>query len=238
MISSIFIRVTGELQDYMIITFASSKGGVGKSTTCAAVAAALAADGERVLLIDLDQNRTLDRWARKAPLDNLTVKAVEPSKFGPFFSQSEKSGEYAHICIDLPGTREVTLFKALARSDVVVIPAQASEPDLREALVVVGDIRDIADTTGRPIPYRLLLTKVFPLRTRVTDYAYAELERLGLPLFRTALVERSAYREMFLNGRPPTATEPGKGAGLEIASLLSEIRQIADADHETIRKAG
>ncbi|MHA6298771.1 ParA family protein [Devosia sp. CAU 1758] len=222
----------------MIITFASSKGGVGKSTTCAAVAAALAAQGEGVLLIDLDQNRTLDRWSRKAPIDNLTVKAVEPAKFGPFFSQSEKSGAYAHICIDLPGTREVTLFKALARSDIVVIPAQTSEPDLREALVVVGDIRDIADTTGRPIPYRLLLTKVFPLRTRVTDYAYAELERLGLPLFRTALVERSAYREMFLNGQPPTVTEPGKGAGLEIANLVSEIRQIAGADHETIRKAG
>jgi len=222
----------------MIITFASSKGGVGKSTTCAAVAAALAGEGESVLLIDLDQNRTLDRWARKAPIPGLTVKAVEPSKFGSFFSESEKSGAFSHLCIDLPGTREVTLFKALARSDLVIIPAQASEPDLREALVVVGDIRDIVDTTGRSIPYRLLLTKVFPLRTRVTDFAYAELERLGLPLFRTALVERSAYREMFLSGLPPTATEKGKGAGLEVENLVAEIRAIAAQSHDNFRKAG
>ena len=221
----------------MIVTFASSKGGVGKSTTCAAVASTLALSGEKVLLIDLDQNRTLDRWARRAPLDGLTVKAIEPSKFSAFLREQEASAEFDHICIDLPGSREVTLFKALARSDLVIIPAQASEPDLREALVVVGDIRDIAETTGRQIPYRLLLTKVYPLRTRVTDYAYAELERHGLPLFRTALVERSAYREMFLNGRPPTLTEKGKGAGLEIESLVGEIRGIAAQSTKPLREA-
>jgi len=222
----------------MIITFASSKGGVGKSTTCACIAAALALEGQRVLLIDLDQNRTLDRWARKAPIAGLTVTAIDPQKFGAFFRDAEASGDYDHICIDLPGSREVTLFKALARSDLVVIPAQASEPDLREALVVVGDIRDVNETTNRTIPYRLLLTKVYPLRTRVTDFAYRELARLGLPLFRTALVERSAYREMFLNGQPPTVIEAGKGAGLEVTALLAEIRAIVEGAQQDIRKAG
>jgi chromosome partitioning protein len=126
-----------------------------------------------------------------------------------------------------------------SRSDLVVIPAQASEPDLREALVVVGDIRDVGETTNRAIPYRLLLTKVYPLRTRVTDFAYQELARLGLPLFRTALVERSAYREMFLDGQPPTVSESGKGAGAEIITLLAEIRAIVEvADNNNIRKAG
>ncbi|HRK69012.1 MAG TPA: ParA family protein [Hyphomonas sp.] len=221
----------------MIITFASSKGGVGKSTACAAVAAELALQGERVLLIDLDQNRTLDRWARKAPLIGLTVKAVEPTEFGAVFRAAEASGEYEHICIDLPGNREVTLFKALARSDLVVIPAQASEPDLREALVVVSDIRDVRDETRRSIPYRLLLTKVFPLRSRVTDYVYEELARKGLPLFRTAMVERSAYKEMFLAGTPPTRGDTGKGAGAEVRALLDEMRSIVAGERE-LRKAG
>lgn len=61
------------------------------------------------------------------------------------------------------------------------------------------------------LDYRLLLTKLYPLRTGVTDFAYRELDRHGLSLFRTALVERSAYREMFLNGAPPTASEQEKG---------------------------
>ena len=222
----------------MILTFASSKGGVGKSTTCAAIASALALNGETVLLIDLDQNRTLQRWSKKSPIAGLTVAAIDPKDFGALFRNSANTGEYDHICIDLPGNREVTLFKALARSDLVIIPAQASEPDLREALVVAGDVKDVRETTGRQIPYRLLLTKVYPLRTRVTDFAYAELARLGLPLFRTALVERSAYREMFLNGQPPTVTEAGKGAGLEITNLLEEIREIVREESTDIRKAG
>ena len=220
----------------MILTFASSKGGVGKSTTCAAVASAMALDGARV--IDLDQNRTLDRWSRKAPIPGLTVSAIEPQKFGAFFREQEASQEHDHICIDLPGNREVTLFKALARSDLVVIPAQASEA--RSARGARRGERH--PRRGRyhraQDPYRLLLTKVYPLRTRVTDFAYAELARLGLPLFRTALVERSAYREMFLNGQPPTVTEAGKGAGLEIQNLLTEIRAIVADTITEIRKAG
>lgn len=222
----------------MIISFASSKGGVGKSTTCAAVAAELALQGSNVLLIDLDQNKTLERWSRKAPIDGLTVTAIESKGFGDFYRKQITSGAFDHICIDLPGNRESTMFKVLARSDLVIIPAQASEPDLREALVVVSDIRDVREETGRPIPYRLLLTKVFPLRSRVTDYAYQELERHGLPLFRTALVERSAYKEMFLNGQPPTLTERGKGAGAEVQELLGEIRSIVEPDTHAIRMAG
>lgn len=222
----------------MIISFASSKGGVGKSTTCAAIAAELALQGGRVLLIDLDQNKTLERWARKAPIDGLTVTAIESKGFGDYYRQQLLSGAFDHICIDLPGNRESTMFKVLARSDLVIIPAQASEPDLREALVVVSDIRDVREETGRPIPYRLLLTKVFPLRSRVTDYAYQELERHGLPLFRTALVERSAYKEMFLNGQPPTRTESGRGAGAEVQALLAEIRSIISEEAESLRMAG
>jgi cellulose biosynthesis protein BcsQ len=50
----------------MIVSFASSKGGVGKSTICAAIGARLAGRGEEVLILDLDQNRTVERWGRKA----------------------------------------------------------------------------------------------------------------------------------------------------------------------------
>jgi hypothetical protein len=43
---------------------------------------------------------------------------------------------------------------------------------------------------------------------------------------------------MFLNGQPPTVTEAGKGAGLEIQNLLAEIRAIVADTITEIRKAG
>lgn len=212
----------------MIVTFASSKGGVGKSTTCAAVAAHLALGGERVQVIDLDQNGTLKRWALRTDIPNLTVTAIEPPAFTAFCREKQESGAFDHVLIDLAGSREVTLLKALARADLVVIPAQASEPDLREALVIAEDLRDVAETAGRKIPFRVLLTKMFPLRTRVSDFAFAELERHKLPRFATALVERAAYREMFLNGEPPTLTEPHR-AGMEVAALVAEMKAVVGA---------
>lgn len=210
----------------MIITFASSKGGVGKSTACAAVGGRLALRGDSVFILDLDQNRTVERWGRKARIDGLTVRAIEREDFSGVFREISSGRATDHILIDLAGAREATALKAFARSDLVVIPAQASEPDLREALVISKDVRDVAEEVGLSLPYRLLLTKMSPLRTRVTDFAYQEMARHGLPVFQTTMVERVAYKEMFLTGVPPAMTDRG-GAGAEIAALVAEMEAIA-----------
>lgn len=153
------------------------------------------------------------------------MRAIERDDFTTMFRETIAAGATDHILIDLAGTREATALKAIARSDLVVIPAQASEPDLREALVVASDVRDVAEEKGAPIPYRMLLTKMSPLRTRVTDFVYQELARHKLPIFRTVLVERVAYKEMFLTGVPPAASDKG-GAGAEVAALASEMEAI------------
>src|ERR1700716_1172592 len=123
----------------MIISFASSKGGVGKSTSCAAIGARLAQRGEQVLIIDLDQNKTLDRWGRKANVPGLRVEAIQSDDFTNMFRETVLAGEIDHIFVDLAGAREATMMKAIARSELVVIPAQASEPDLREVCIGAGD---------------------------------------------------------------------------------------------------
>lgn len=215
----------------MIVSFASSKGGVGKSTTCAALAAKLAHDGDRVLVLDLDLNQTVARWAQKADLAGLDVLAVPPETFTAVFrEQMGDAGEpYDHVLIDLAGTREATLLKAMARSDLVVVPAQASEPDLREALVVIDDVRDVIEAGASHVAYRLLLTKLFPLPTRVTGFAHQEIARHGMHQFKTGLVERSAYREMFLTGQAPSIADPKGKAAQEIAALADEMRGIVTA---------
>lgn len=226
----------------MIVSFASSKGGVGKSTSCAAIGARLAQRGETVLIIDLDQNRTLERWGRKANVPGLTVKSIERDDFTNVFRETTLAGDVDHILIDLAGAREATVLKAIARSELVIIPAQASEPDLREALVIVSDIRDVAEEKGAPIAYRVLLTKMHPFRTRVTEFVYNELARHGLPIFRTVMIERAAYKEMFLTGAPPSASDTA-GAGAEMSALTSEIEQIIEeaqtkGAQQTAAKAG
>jgi len=210
----------------LIISFASSKGGVGKSTSCAAIACKLALDGARVLVLDLDGNQTLTRWGHKVSIKGLKVESVPRDEFTQHFRQAVQDDHHNYILIDLMGAREATMLKALARSNLVIIPAQASEPDLREALIIRDDIRDVIEAGARGVTYRLLLTKLYPLPTRVTAFAHAEIKRHKLKRFKSGLIERAAYREMFLNGHPPSLKEPNRGAGLEIQSIVDEIKVI------------
>src|SRR6516164_4728787 len=77
---------------FMIVSFASSKGGVGKSTACAAIGARLAQRGEEVVILDLDQNRTVDRWGRKRKITGLTIKAIERDSFTAIFRELREAG--------------------------------------------------------------------------------------------------------------------------------------------------
>lgn len=209
----------------MIIVFASSKGGVGKSTTCAALGAYLADRGARVHILDLDQNQTLAVWSERGPIDNLDVAAVAPDDFSEAFRAAGQGGA-DHIFIDLAGVREITLMKAIGKADLVVIPSQHSEPDVRQAMTIVSDIQDIEETLGRAVPYRVLFTKVRPLRTRLDQFIEEELGREGINRFSTVLVDRISYKEMFLNGIPPHRKERDRGAGGELTALAGEIDAI------------
>ena len=220
----------------MIISFTSSKGGVGKSTCCAAIAARLVQDGDRVLVLDLDYNQTVARWGRKAKRDGLVVEAVPPDAFTSTFRRRAGDG-FDHILIDLAGTREATMLKAMARSDLVIVPAQASEPDLREALVIVDDINDVIEAGASNLKYRLLLTKLFPLPTRVTSFAYSEIRRHKLKCFKSSIVERAVYREMFLTGQSPSEVAPKGKAAREIDLLVGEITSLLATSDDTKGRA-
>lgn len=212
----------------MRLTFTSSKGGVGKSTACAAIACALAGRGESVHILDLDPNETLARWARRAPYKGLTVQHCVQADFADAFDAAEKSG-VKHIIVDLAGFLHAEIFRAFAKSDLVIIPAGASEPDLREAWKLSKTLKKLGDDLGREVPYRVLMTRMTTLKTRVGDYIYNEVASLGLPMIRRAMVERTAYKSIFIEGKAPTDTDPTAGAGAEVLDILAEIEAVTSA---------
>ena len=88
----------------MIITCASSKGGVGKSTTCACLAGAFAHLGETVHIVDLDANRTVSRWfqdARMRPLA-ITVSTPDPHDLTDHLQEIGRAIAPDFIMIDEP----------------------------------------------------------------------------------------------------------------------------------------
>ncbi len=215
----------------MIITLASSKGGVGKSTTTAALAGALAFAGARVHIVDLDSNHTVWRWlgdGRSSP--RLTVSAADPQDLTEHLSAMTAKHKPDITIIDIAGSYERALTVAIARAHLTIIPAAPSEADIFEAARVARHIRSVFQAFGREPLYRLLLTRVQPLASHAQLYACAEIERLKLPAFTTAIHHRAAYMEIGLSGLAPHFSDrkraPVAKAVAELDALVAEIDAI------------
>lgn len=200
----------------MLLSFTSSKGGVGKSTACAAVACELVRLGGRVLIFDLDQNRTLDSWANRTQPPGITVKAINPDDLKTAIAADIEAGRHNHILVDLAGVLDTAIFDAFAVADLVIIPAGVSQPDIRQAFKMA----DIAARLG--VPHRLLLTRVPTLGSKVADYIMGEIVRQNLPRLDSVMTERAAYKEIFA-AQPPYLTNDKVAA--EVAELVREISQ-------------
>jgi chromosome partitioning protein len=109
-----------------IVAVLNQKGGVGKTTTCVNLGAALARRGRRVLLIDMD------------PQANLTVhlgldpQGVEASTYSVLLGQDALAAA-AHET-STPGLRAVPSTLALANAEIQLASAVGRELILKEAL--------------------------------------------------------------------------------------------------------
>lgn len=217
-----------------IITIASSKGGVGKSTVCIALAGALAKAGHRVHVIDLDENQTVGRWFahHRVGIAGLTVSSTAPPEFNTHLREIA-ARELDVILIDVAGVYEKALLQAMGRSSLVIVPAQPSEPDIHEATKVIRDLSDLNESFGGRVPYRLLLNLFDPLDPLYQRHIVDEVARLGLDRFAGVVHKRAPYREAFMNGRPPHYADISREAVVkamaEIDGLIAEIEAILAA---------
>lgn len=212
----------------MIITLASSKGGVGKSTTTAALAGALAHAGHRVHIVDLDSNHTVSRWlADGSRCPGLSVSAGDPQDLTEHLAALSNTVRPDIVLIDIAGAYERALTVAVARAHLTIIPAAPSEADIFEAARVARHIRSVFQAFGREPLYRLLLTRVQPLASHAQLHAVNEIVRLKLPVLKTAIAQRAAYTEIGLSGLPPhygDASRPTVGKAVaELDALVAEI---------------
>lgn len=219
----------------MIITLASSKGGVGKSTTTASLAGAFAFFGQRVHIVDLDSNQTVSRWLADAGRcsPRLSVSAADPQDLTEHLSDVALRLRPGVTLIDVAGTYERALTVAIARAHLTIVPAGPLEADLFEAARVVRHIRSVFQAFGREPVYRLLLTRVHPLGSHAQAHAMTEIRRLKLPAFKTAIFHRAAYMEIGLSGLTPHFADRGRAtvekAVGELNALVAEIGSLVDA---------
>lgn len=185
-----------------VITFANSKGGVGKSTAALITAQVMVEQGAGVTIIDADPNQPLAKWKARAPdlcpqgltvIDGVTEENI-------LDAIDDASVRDPFVLIDLEGSRNVTVSYAIGRSDMVIIPMQGSQLDADEAAQVIRLIKREEKAFGRTIPYTVLFTRTNVIEARDVKHVRSELHNNQIPVLEVSLAERSAYRTIFQIG--------------------------------------
>lgn len=174
-----------------VITFASSKGGVGK-TTSAIILGTILVRHYRVTMIDTDPNQSVVRWAGRAPVHaRLKVIASKGERsFAGELDRAKAASDY--VIIDTQGAGRSLTSTAMGESDLVIIPMGDEQQDAEQAIETMVQLKREAKARGREIPGRILFTRTPGVKSRLQRSVNTQV-RDHIGAFTTELAERSAY---------------------------------------------
>lgn len=170
----------------MIITIASFKGGVGKTTTAIHLSGYLARKNE-TLLIDGDPNRSSLEWAES---NNLNFTVIDERH------AAKRAREFEHIVIDTKARPDEEDLKTLAEGcDLLIIPTTPDALSIRATLKMLSALQTLnADS------YKILLTMIPPPPSHDGADAAKILVENGLHTFKTRIRRYTAYKKAALHG--------------------------------------
>lgn len=214
----------------MFVAFMTEKGGAGKTTTALTLATALVSKGLSVTVFDCDPNQVAYSFYKRVKerrgtlgaqyLEKLNVvDRVNEDNIYDYLDRDRDLSDF--IFFDLPGVGAKLISFALARSHFVVIPMQASEPDMTCAVRSARQIDDVERMfePRRTIARRYVWTRI-PAALTSKGLQHAEnisVER-KLQMFSTRMIERVAMRDMFFTGVPPHLDADGLPATTNAAA--------------------
>jgi len=202
-----------------VISFISSKGGVGKTTTATLLATQLA-QKSKVIIIDADPNKPIKSWFDLTSTlynievisdinqENIIDKIDAASRIVPF------------VIVDCEGTASLTVAYAIGISDLVIIPTQGSQLDAKEATKALSLIKNEEKRSRRHILHSILLTRTNPaLKPKTLTHIKNEFQNHNIHIFETQLYEREAYKAIFSFGGTLQNLDCTKASNIEKAIL-------------------
>ncbi|WP_412033182.1 AAA family ATPase [Nitratireductor aquimarinus] len=181
-----------------VISFANPKGGAGKTTSALLLAGELAAKGARVAIIDADPERWISQWA-KLPGKPDNVEIIGDVTEDSIVDHIDKAARTAQfVIVDLEGTASLMVANAIGMSDLVLIPTQGASMDAKGAAKTIRLIRNQERMARRSISHAILLTRTSAaIASRALRNVRDQLDKAGIEVLDTSIVERAAFRDLF-----------------------------------------
>lgn len=173
----------------MIITVASFKGGVGKTTTAVHLATYFATYHTSTLLVDGDPNRSASAWAARGAMPFRVIDERQLAK---------EARNYDHIIIDTEARPTQEDLQALVDGcDLLILPTTPDALALDALLQTVDTLKGLGAEN-----FKILVTMVPPRPSRDGDEAKRMLRDVDLPVFEADVPRLVAFQKAALAGVP------------------------------------
>jgi len=208
-----------------VITLASRKGGAGKSTLTAQLAAQAHAAGKRVTVIDADPQGSLSLWhsLRKDGLPRLLTpeRGLERALAFAMIDNAD------YVFIDTAPTMWVVVQEAIRAATLVLIPARPGFFDLAAVRETVKVARE------RDRPYAVVINAA-PVKRDDREAALVAASRayfdgLKIPVWSGQVSQRAGFQSTLAAGASAAEIGPATAAGLEVAKLWSAVERSVEA---------
>jgi chromosome partitioning protein len=201
-----------------VILFAQQKGGAGKTMLLTQLAAQRAGEGGRIVLIDLDPQRTTTAWfgqrARRGGAG--AIELMESADWRARTDIRDAARDADWVFVDAPGSADVLGRGAMRAADYALIPCQPAMADVWASTATLG----MAKAAG--VRHGVVLNRV-PPRGRAAEDAVAALVEDGAPVLEPRIGTRAAFADAFARGAGVTETARSSKAAAEIAALAAAL---------------
>lgn len=210
----------------MIISFLNQKGGVGKTTLAVNVAACLAAQGHRVLLIDADKQGSASTWASLR--DDAPFQVVSLARPNMARDALKMAGDYEHTVIDGPPHAEEIARSCIAASDFVVLPIEPSGLSTWASDLTVRQVKE-AQEFKQNLKCGFVVSRKIG-KTVIGREIRNMASEVGLTILESEVEQRVAFAESLTMGQTIFEWAEASSAADEIRNLTREIQKHVEED--------
>jgi chromosome partitioning protein len=222
-----------------VISIATTKGGVGKSTTVANIAVAAWSRGANIAVFDCDPQhhsqqmlgKYMEQMREHAPEKIEARKSldviVDIDQDNLLDRIREANERYQLVLVDLQGSANQMMLMSMMEADLVILPVQPSQLDIDGALVAWQQVAKASKLARREIASRIFFVRTpAAIQPKVLKQTRATFEANGIRVMKTEFVERSAFKELTFNGRFPSEFAPESPAAANVAGIYGELLEV------------
>jgi chromosome partitioning protein len=229
-----------------VISFATTKGGAGKTTATMVAASVLTDAGATVSVLDADPNQPFVTWAQlgKLPANLKVVGGINHQNILDVIEAEAASSKF--VLIDTEGSANLALNYAMSQSHLVVIPCQASDLDAKEAGKTIKLVSELRRTSRAVIDAVMVWqrTNAAGIESRNGKSIRRQFEEARIPCLETKLVEREPFKSMYSYGRTlqdlgqiediskPSLEKAQANAHAFVEEILNRIKSVRGGQHD------